>query len=112
MKSRDGKMPAYNVQIAVDEENKFIADSEVVTDENDLQMLPYMVNSIKEESNEVPEEALADTGYGTQDLIQEAEQREKGLKVYVPLSITHRDKDKIEFKYADWLATAETIIKL
>ena len=31
MKSRDGYIPAYNVQIAVDAENKMIADSEVTT---------------------------------------------------------------------------------
>jgi len=36
MKSRDGKIPAYNIQIAVDVENKMIADSEVVTEETDL----------------------------------------------------------------------------
>ena len=52
MKSRDGKIPAYNVQIVVDEATHMIADSEVVTEATDNEMLPYMIESIKEELGE------------------------------------------------------------
>ena len=103
MKSRDGKIPAYNVQIAVDAEHKMIADSEVVTDETDLAQLPKMIESIKEELGKAPEEAIADKGYNTPDLIEETEKKEslggRGIKIFVSQEITSRDKEEIKFKY-------------
>jgi len=103
MKSRDGKIPAYNVQIAVDAENKMIADSEVVTDETDLGQLPKMVESIKEELGRAPEEAIADKGYNTPDLIEETEKKESlggvGIQIFVSQEMTSRDKEGIKFKY-------------
>ncbi|MHB9012566.1 MAG: IS1182 family transposase [Ignavibacteriaceae bacterium] len=103
MKSRDGKIPAYNVQIAVDSEYKMIADSEVVTDETDLAQLPKMIESIKEELGRAPEEAVADKGYNTPDLIEEIEKKEsaegKDIQIYVSQEKTSRDKEEIKFKY-------------
>lgn len=99
MKSRDGKIPAYNVQIAVDAENKMIADSEVVTEQTDLRMLPIMVESIKEELGEVPEEVIADRGYNNPDLIEEVEKKEEGIKIYTSQEKTIRDKEEIKFIY-------------
>jgi len=103
MKSRDGKIPAYNVQIAVDEENHMIADSEVVTDETDLGMLPQMVESIKEELGEAPKEIIADRGYNNPDLIEAVEKKESAsggvIKIYTSQEKTSRDKEEIKFKY-------------
>lgn len=99
MKSRDGKIPGYNVQIAVDEEHKMIADSEVVTDEADNEMLPQMIESIKEEFGEVPKEAIADCGYNTPDLIEAIEKKEKGIQIYVSQQQTSKDKEEIKFEY-------------
>lgn len=99
MKSRDGKIPGYNVQIAVDEEHKMIADSEVVTDEADNKILPQMIESIKEEFGEVPKEAIADNGYNTPDLIEAIEKKEKGIKIYVSQQQTQKDKEEIKFEY-------------
>lgn len=103
MKSRDGKIPAYNVQIAVDAENKMIADSEVVTDETDLKMLPVMIESIKEELGEVPEEAIGDRGYNNPDLIEVMEKKKsaegEGIKIYTSQEKTIRDKEEIKFNY-------------
>jgi transposase len=99
MKSRDGKIPAYNVQMVTDQENKMIADSEVETDETDLKMLPVMVESIKEEYKEVPQEIIADTGYSNPDLIESIEKKEEGIKIYTSQQITSRDKEEINFKY-------------
>jgi len=99
MKSRDGKIPAYNVQIAVDEENRMIADSEVVTDEADNEMLLEMIESIKEELGEVPEEVIADSGYNKPDLIEEIEKKEKGIRIYVSQPQTLKDKEEIKFEY-------------
>jgi len=99
MKSRDGKIPAYNVQIAVDAEHKMIADSEVVTEETDLRMLPVMVESIKEELGEVPEEAIVDRGYNNPDLIEAVEKKEEGINIYASQEKTSRDKEEIKFQY-------------
>jgi transposase len=99
MKSRDGKIPGYNVQIAVDQEYKMIADSEVETDETDLQMLPVMIESIKEEMKEVPKEIIADRGYNNPDKIEAIEKKEKGINIYTSQQITSRDKEEISFKY-------------
>ena len=99
MKSRDGKIPAYNVQIVVDEENKMIADSEVVTEETDQRMLPVMVESVKEELGKAPEEIEADKGYGNLDFIEAVEKQEEGIKIYIPLHNTSRDKEEIKFVY-------------
>ena len=53
LRGRDGKYPGYNVQIAVDAEHKMIANSEVYTDANDLYLLPKVMESIKEEYEEI-----------------------------------------------------------
>jgi transposase len=99
MKSRDGMIPAYNVQIVVDEENQLIADSEVVDKVTDHQLLPYMISSIKEELGKCPEEAIADKGYTSPDLIESIEDEETGLTIYAPLENTNRGKEKIKFIY-------------
>jgi transposase len=99
MKSRDGKIPGYNVQIAVDAEHKLIADSEVLTDETDMDLLPLMVESIKEELGKAPEEALADRGYNNPSKIEALEKSETEIKIYTSQSITTRDKEVIDFKY-------------
>jgi len=99
MKSRDGKIPAYNVQIVVDEATHMIADSEVVTEATDNEMLPYMIESIKEELGEVPEEVIADGGYNTPDVIEELEKKEKGVRIYTSQGKTSRNREEISFTY-------------
>lgn len=99
MKSRDGKIPAYNMQIAVDAENKMIADSEVFTEENDLGLISKTALSLKEELGQMPEEILADKGYAALEQIEEIESKNNKTKVYIPLQNTKREKEKIEFTY-------------
>jgi len=97
MLSRDGFIPAYNVQIAVDKENKMIVDSEVVQEVNDLSMLPKMIESIKEELGVVPEEIITDKGYSNPELIEEAEKTEQGIDIYIP--VPDNTKTEIKFTY-------------
>jgi len=99
MKSRDGMIPGYNVQIAVDAENKMIADSEVVSKENDNEMLGGMIESIKEELGKVPQEAIADNGYNVPDMIEALERKEEGIKIYVAQSSTVKDREEVKFDY-------------
>ena len=99
MKSRDGKIPAYNVQIAVDAEHKLIADSEVVTCETDRGQLKPMLESLKDELAASPAEVLADKGYDNPDEIEELEKKEEGIKIYVSPQGSVNDKEEIKFSY-------------
>ncbi len=99
MKSRDGKIPGYNVQIVVDAENKMIADSEVFTDENDLNLIDDMLESIKDELGEKPEEMVLDNGYNKLDLIEEVGKKEEDIDIYVAQNKTQEEKDQIKFRY-------------
>ncbi len=95
MKSRDGKLPAYNVQMAVDQENKLIADSEVVTEDNDLGQLAPMVESVEEEIGKRPKEVIADKGYYNSSLIEKVE-RTGETECYVDIV---EKKEEIKFTY-------------
>ena len=97
MKSRDGKIPGYNVQTVVDSENKMIADSEVVTDEVDQGLIKQMIDSLKEEVGETPKEAIADKGYYNLELIEELENENEGLSIYV--SKPQKQEKEITFEY-------------
>jgi transposase len=99
MKSREGKIPGYNVQIVVDEENKMIVDSEVLCNGNDKELLPVMVASIKEELVELPKEIIADRGYNNPDLIERIEASEEDVQIYTSQEKTLRDKEEIKFNY-------------
>jgi transposase len=98
MRTRDGKQPAYNVQIVVDSAYKMIADSEVMQDENDMELVPQMIESLEEELGIVPQELLADGGYYNPDLIEKVE-KEKGINCYIPVRKSTRVKNPIEFNY-------------
>lgn len=96
MRSRDGFIPAYNVQSTVDLKHKMIADTEVVTEANDLNQLEPMVESLEEELGRKPEEVLADKGYYNPKKNEEIESDGK-VKCYV--SIPKEKKEEVEFEY-------------
>lgn len=98
MKSRDGKIPAYNVQLVVDSENKMIADSEVVTDEEDKAMLPVMLESVKEELGKAPNQIIVDAGYNNPDKIEQLEKKGE-TEIYASFQSTGRSKEEIKFTY-------------
>ena len=98
MKSRDGKHPGYNVQIVVDAQHGLIADSEVLTDENDLHVLPVVMESLKEEIGRTPEESLLDKGYYTPDEIEKVESTTK-TQCYIPIPKKPKCDNAITFTY-------------
>jgi hypothetical protein len=64
MRTGDGGLaPAYNVQLAADEEHGFIVDVETVDDPQDASQLPSAMERIKTSLGRYPEQALADGGY-------------------------------------------------
>jgi len=100
MRSRDGKMAAYNVQIVVDAKYHFIADSEVLTDANDSSALVVMAGSLVKELGVTPKELAADAGYYTPDDIELVEARH-GIACVVPPPRLPQDADGVTFVYDD-----------
>ncbi len=96
MRSRDGWIPAYNVQSTVDLKHRMIADTKVVTDANDLNQLEPMVDSMEEEFGEKPSEVLADKGYYNPNSIEEVES-DGTVECYV--AIPKEKKEVAEFEY-------------
>lgn len=99
MKSRYGKIPGYNFQIAVDAEHKMIAESEVAVDQTDNKMLGQIIDSLKEDLGDFPEEAIAENGYNNPDLIEAIEKKGEGIEIYVSQRKTLKDKGEIKFEY-------------
>jgi transposase len=63
MRSRDGMIPAYNTQIAVDQAYYMIAHSQVFEDSNDTKLLEPMLKELEQETDLIPEAAVTDCGY-------------------------------------------------
>lgn len=79
MKSRDGSIPAYNVQIAVDSRTKFIA-SDLVTDHcNDIHQLTQVVEETLSELEIDSLTTISDKGYFDLDDIEQLEKSGKAI---------------------------------
>ena len=98
MKSREGKIPAYNVQAVVDSENKMIADAVVSANSNDLNELSPVMYSLNANLSVEPEEVLADKGYYNPEEIKELEEGST-TTYYIPRPASSRDKEEVEFIY-------------
>jgi hypothetical protein len=74
--------------------------NEVTTDPNDLNQLRNCIERATEETGLVPQEAVADRGYGNMSQIIDIE--DSGIQCYVPLQSSSRDIEKeggIVFEY-------------
>ena len=102
MKSRDGKIPAYNGQTVVDKKNRMIAVAEIRTEHSDINQLPKNLTDLKEQLDIVPKIADADKGYSNLKDIKEIEENSE-TKCYVPSvknNKTEEDKKAgIKFTY-------------
>lgn len=98
MKSRNGIVPAYNVQIMTDIESDMIIDSEVTDKGSDATELEPMVKSLEEEIGKKPEEIIADSGYNNPDMIERVE-KDEGIKCYIPNVTSNRVEGEIKFTY-------------
>jgi transposase len=84
MKSRNGYIPAYNVQNTVDNDTHFITTCEVTDYPNDYYSLEENANTLKEQLDIVPETYLADGGYANEEQIQSLEKQ--GIECIVPFA--------------------------
>jgi transposase len=102
MRTRDGKMPAYNLEAAVDKKNKMLAVAEVTTDCSDQNQLEPTLNKLNEQIGIVPEEVPSDKGFYNITQLHNIESTDK-TKCYVPPvedQYERRDKEAgISFTY-------------
>lgn len=100
VKGRDGKFAGYNAQTGVESKGHFIMHNELTTDLNDIHQLENCVDKVTQEINILPDEILADKGYGNIEQILHLENM--GIKCYIPLQATSREKEEengIRFSY-------------
>jgi len=83
MRGRQGKVPAYNVQIAVDHEHALVVAQQVTTEANDVRSLLPMAEAAKAAVGE-PEvlHVVADAGYSNAEQAEACER--KGIVPHVP----------------------------
>ena len=70
MKGPDGFVQAYNTQIAVEPDFQLIVGQTVTQATNDKQQLVPLLEGIKKQSGQRPEEILADSGYCSDENLQ------------------------------------------
>lgn len=81
MKGTDGFVQAYNGQAAVEQSFQLIVGQAVTQEANDKQQLQPMVETIKDQSGQLPEELLADAGYCSEENIKYV--NNKGIDSYI-----------------------------
>lgn len=102
MRTRQGKVPGYNYQVAVDSKHHFIVDEELVQDQNDIQQLEPRTKAVVASLGEV-KALLFDNGYESGSQIVAVETMttaEEGTapRVYVNLRRTE-GKNEVGFVY-------------
>jgi transposase len=81
MKGPDGFVQAYNAQIAVEPELQLIVGQSVTQQANDKKQLLPMIDTVQQQSGQEVSEALADSGYCSEENLRAA--RKKNVNLYV-----------------------------
>lgn len=83
MKTRDGKVPAFNIEVATDSKNKLIAAADLVMECTDVNQIEPTINRLNDQIEIVPVEVASDKGFYNINQIQNIE--ESGdTKCYIP----------------------------
>lgn len=102
MKTKDGFLPAYNVQSVVDEENHLIGMMQVTDHPNDYDDLEPSIHQMEEELGVEVRQGVADTGYANEEQVLALEK--DGKEIAVPFNQTdhspRENKEKgVSFTY-------------
>lgn len=82
MKTKEGFMPAYNIQSVVDDKHHMIGMMDITDDAIDYHCLEENAKALEEQLDIIPEEFLADKGYANEDQIKKMEL--EGIRCIVP----------------------------
>jgi transposase len=97
MKGADGFVQAYNAQAAVEPDWQLIVGQTVTQAANDKEQLLPMVETIREQSGQRPEEILADSGYCSEknlEGLESANQPEQKINGYIATERQKHDEYK------------------
>lgn len=81
MKGPDGFVQAYNTQIAVEPVLQLIVGQAVTQQANDKKQLLFMIDKVKQQSGQKVKEALADSGYCSEENLRVAKKKKVDLYV-------------------------------
>jgi transposase len=95
-----GYNPAYNVQFSTDTATQVIVAVEVINKGTDSGQLGPMVEQIEDRTNIRPPEVLADGGFATNEEIQQLNNPEQGQKVFTPVKIEEKQRQRGEDPFA------------
>jgi transposase len=98
MRTSEGKVPAYNVQMAVDDAHNLIASAVVTQDETDFEQLVPMLQVLETEVDIVPDVVLADTGYSDLGDIQAIQKKGK-TRCFIPENDQPVRNRQVQFRY-------------
>ena len=98
VKSRQGKIPGYNVETIVDSENMMIMHQYLSDSETDMREIAPAIEKLEEEYAEVPDILSGDAGFNNLDMIEEIENKYK-TEVITPILPTKRSEEIIQFEY-------------
>lgn len=98
MKSRDGMIPAYNVQSVVDDANHMIAHTEVFNTPSDGALLEPMLDALAEAMQIIPQAAAGDKGYHNVTQIESIEERQS-TTCYVAIPNHKSNGSEVSFSY-------------
>lgn len=96
--SDGGFRPGYNVQFSTDTQSGLIVGVDVTNAGNDLEELPPMLDQLHERYGKMPEDALVDGGFVSQEAIESA--TDQGVTVYAPLKDEKKQLDAGKDPYA------------
>ena len=86
MKGADGFVQGYNAQAAVEAERGLIVGQLVTEAANDKEQLKPMVEAIEQQSGQLPQAILADSGYcsdGNLEHLESSEQPKRKIEAYI-----------------------------
>ena len=95
MKSRDGKIPGYNAEVAVDTKNKLIVLAEVTNKQADQDQLKPSVDCLTEQLGIKPKQVIADKGFFNVVQIQEIEKDGQTTCYVPPEKSSTKESDKL-----------------
>lgn len=100
MRTRDGFQPAYNIQASVDAENKMLISLNAHPEGTDNDLLPEVIEEIKETQETLPQVVITDSGYFNSDAIEMIE-KNYGIDTYV------QDQTPVNSKKDDFIYNEE-----